>query len=217
MRKTFKHNFLPYIEVTEEYIDGKRYYVMPNGRKYPSVTTVISSKLPKDAIIEWRNRVGEEEANRITKASNKRGTAVHAMAEKYVLNEEGHTDGHTIFNISTFNDLKLHLDDKVDNILGVEMPLYSNALNTAGRGDLFAEYEGVVSYIDYKSSKSEKKEDWIEGYFLQATAYSMMFEWIYKIKVPQFVIMIACDDAPTQLIVKDKSKYIDRVVEIFRG
>jgi ATP-dependent exoDNAse (exonuclease V) beta subunit len=216
LRKTFKHNLLPVIDVTEEYIDGKRYYVMPNGRKYPSVTTVISKKLPKKGIEEWRKKIGEEKADRILKQSNIRGTAVHAMAEKYVLNEENYTKGHNIFNISTFNDLKTILNDRVDNILGIEMPLYSNALNTAGRGDLFAEYDGVVSYIDYKTSRNEKKnEEWIENYFIQATTYSLMFEHLYKIKVPQIVIMIAVDNCPPQIFVKDRGNYVNRVLEIF--
>lgn len=215
MRKTFKHNLLPEIEVTQEYIDGKRYYVMPDGRKYPSVTTVLSQKMPKPGIDIWKKRVGEEEANRILRQSNIRGTAVHAMAEKYVLNEEKYTEGQNIFNISTFNDLKRILNDRVDNILGIEMPLYSCALNTAGIGDLFAEYEGTVSYIDYKTSRAEKPEEWIENYFIQATTYSMMFEWIYKIKVPQFVIMIAVDNAPPQVFVRDRANYVNRVLEIF--
>lgn len=217
LRKTFKHNILPYIEVTEEYIDGKRYYVMPNGRKYPSVTTVISSKMPKDGIKAWRERVGEEEANRVLAKANKRGTAVHAMAERYVLNEEDYTRGYDIFDRATFNELKMHLNNHVDNILGIEMPLYSNGLNTAGRGDLFATYDGIPSYIDYKTSGKEKPEEWIENYFIQATTYAMMFEWIYKIKVPQIVIMISVDSAPAQVFVKDRSKYVDRVLEIFRG
>jgi ATP-dependent exoDNAse (exonuclease V) beta subunit len=217
LRKTFKHNILPYIEVTEEYVDGKRYYVMPNGRKYPSVTTVIGQKMPKDGIAAWKARVGEEEAKRILDMSNKRGTAVHAIAEKYVLNEDNHTKGYDIFDIAAFNELKKHLNDHVDNILGIEMPLYSNGLNTAGRGDLFAEYDGVPSYIDYKTSRREKPEKHIQNYFIQATTYAMMFEWIYKIKIPQFVIMIAVDDAPAQIFIKDRGDYVDKVMEIFRG
>ena len=217
LRKIFKHNILPYIDVTEEYIDGKRYYVMPDGRKYPSVTTVLSKKIPKTGILEWRNRVGEEEADRILKQSNKRGTAVHAIAEKYVLNEDNHTKDQNILHIASFNELKRQLDDHVDNILGVEMPLYSTYLNTAGRGDLFGVFDGTVSYIDYKTARREKSEDFIESYFLQATTYSLMFEWLYKIKVPQIVIMIAVDDAPAQVFIKDRSKYIEKVIDIFRS
>lgn len=217
MRKIFKHNLLPTIDVTEEYVDGKRYYVLPNGRKYPSVTTVISRKMPKDGIKAWREKVGEEKADAILRAANKRGTAVHAMAEKYVLNEENHTRGQLPTYTVTFKDLQRVLDERVDNILGVEMPLYSNALKTAGRGDLFAEFDGVPSYIDYKTSKSQKPEEWIENYFIQATTYSMMFEWIYKIKIPQFVIMIAVDDDVPQIIVKDRNKYVNKVLEIFGG
>jgi genome maintenance exonuclease 1 len=116
----------------------------------------------------------------------------------------------------TITDLRVTRSDKhVDNILGIELPLYSTVLKTAGRCDLIAEFDGVPSIIDFKTSRRLKKEEWIESYFLQTTVYSMMFEYMYKIEIPQIAILIAVDHEEPQLFVKDRGEYVNRVIEIF--
>ena len=214
-RKVFKHNLVDEIDITTETIDGKRYYVLPDGDKFRSVTTVLSDKLDKTALLEWRNKVGHEEANKISTQAARRGTAVHTLAERYVRNEQDYLRDSMPSGIDAFADLRTLLDKHVDNILGIELPLYSRALKTAGRCDLIAEFDGVPSVIDFKTSRRLKREDWIESYFLQTTVYSVMFEQIYKIKIPQIAIMIAVDHEPPQLFVKDRGQYVDRVIEIF--
>ncbi len=216
MRKLFKHNMVEEINLTTENIDGKRYYVLPDGQKLRSVTTVLGDKLDKTALLEWRKKVGEEEANRISVKAARRGTAVHSICEKYVLNDDDFLKDAMPSGIDSFNGIRSLLDKHVDNILGVELPLYSVALKTAGRCDLIAEFDGVPSVIDFKTSRKPKKEEWIESYFLQTTVYSMMFEWIYKIKIPQIAILIAVDHEEPQLFVKDRGQYVNRVLEIFR-
>jgi hypothetical protein len=181
MRKMFKHNLVPEIDIETTTIDGKRYYVLPNGEKFRSVTTVLDGAMDKTALYEWRKKVGEEEANKISTQAARRGTAVHSIAERYVLNEENYLRGAMPSGIDAFKGVQTLLDNHVDNILGIELPLYSVALKTAGRCDLIAEFDGVPSVIDFKTSRKLKKEEWIESYFLQTTVYSMMFEWIYKI------------------------------------
>lgn len=215
MRKVFKHNLVPEIDIETTTIDGKRYYVLPNGEKFRSVTTVLDGAMDKTALHEWRKRVGHEEAQKITTQAARRGTAVHSIAERYVLNEENYLRGAMPSGIDAFKGVQTLLDKHVDNILGIELPLYSVALKTAGRCDLIAEFDGVPSVIDFKTSRKLKKEEWIESYFLQTTVYSMMFEWIYKIKIPQIAILIAVDHEPPQLFVKDRGQYVDRVLEIF--
>lgn len=217
MRKTFKHNLVTEVDIETTSIDGKRYYVLPDGRKFRSVTTVLDGALDKTALHEWRNRVGHEEAQKITTQAARRGTAVHSLAERYVLNEEDYLRGAMPSGIDAFKSIQKLLDEHVDNILGIELPLYSVALNTAGRCDLIAEFDGVPSVIDFKTSRKLKKEEWIESYFLQTTCYSMMFEWIYKIKIPQIAILIAVDHEEPQLFVKDRGEYVNRVLEIFRA
>ena len=217
--KKFKHNFVPFVELSTENINGQRHYVLPDGStKLKSVTTILSEKLDKTALLEWRKRVGEEEANRISNQAARRGTSIHKIAERYVLNEENIYKDQMPINIETFKPIKETLDKYVDNILGIELPLYSKSLGCAGRTDLVAEYDGVLSIIDFKTSRKPKKEEWIESYFLQSTVYSMMFEWTYKIAVPRIAIIITVDDEKTpQTFVMERSKYVERVLEIFRS
>jgi genome maintenance exonuclease 1 len=216
-RKEFKHTLVPQISLTTQTINGQRYYVLPDGvTKLKSVTTILSEKLDKTALLEWRKRVGEEEANRISAQSTRRGNSIHKIAERYVLNEENIYQNEMPVNVESFQPIKSALDAHVDNILGVELPLCSKALGCAGRTDLVAEYDGKVSIIDFKTSKKLKKEEWIESYFLQSTVYSMMFERIYSISVPQIVIILTVDNEKTpQTFVMERSQYVNRVIELF--
>ncbi len=218
-RKKFKHTLVPQISLTTQTINGQRYYLLPDGiTKLKSVTTILSEKLDKTALLEWRKRVGEEEANRISAQSTRRGNSIHKIAERYVLNEENIYQNEMPVNVESFQPIKSALDDHVDNILGVELPLCSKALGCAGRTDLVAEYDGKVSIIDFKTSKKLKKEEWIENYFLQSTVYSMMFERIYSISVPQIVIVITVDDElEAQKFVMERSQYVNKVIELFTG
>ena len=215
--KKFKHNFVPFVELENEYINGQRYYVLPDGvTKLKSVTTILGEKTDKTALLEWRKKVGDAEADRISNQATRRGTSIHTIAERYVLNEENIFRNQMPVNIDSFKPIQDTLDEHVDNIFGIEMPLYSKALGCAGRTDLVAEYDGKLSIIDFKTSRRLKKEEWIENYFLQSTVYSMMFEWTYKIAVPQIAIIITVDDEKTpQTFVTERSKYVNRVLEIF--
>jgi genome maintenance exonuclease 1 len=215
--KKFKHNFVPFVELENEYINGQRYYVLPDDvTKLKSVTTILGEKTDKTALLEWRKKVGDAEADRISNQATRRGTSIHTIAERYVLNEENIFRDQMPVNIDSFKPIQDTLDEHVDNIFGIEMPLYSKALGCAGRTDLVAEYDGKLSIIDFKTSRRLKKEEWIENYFLQSTVYSMMFEWTYKIAVPQIAIIITVDDEKTpQTFVTERSKYVNRVLEIF--
>jgi genome maintenance exonuclease 1 len=219
-RKLFKHQFVPVVELTTETIDGQRHYILPDGiTKLKSVTTILGEKTDKTALFEWRKRVGDEEANRVSTQAARRGTAIHNLAEKYLLNEDmtPFFQKQMSINIETFQKIQPVLDEHIGTILGIETPLASKALGCAGRTDLVAEYDGVLSIIDFKTSKRFKEESYIENYFLQATVYSMMFEWTYNFSVPQIVIIIAVDDESTpQIFIKERAYYIDKVLEIFK-
>lgn len=207
---------VPYTELLTETIDGKRHYVLPDGlTKLKSVTTVLDEKLDKTALMEWKKKVGEAEANKVSVQAARRGTAVHKLAERYVLNEKDIYRDQMPVNVESFQPIKLALDEHVDNIIGVELPLYSKALGCAGRTDLIAEYDGVPSIIDFKTSRKPKKLEWIENYILQTTIYSMMFERMYKIQVPQLAIIISVDNEKTpQTFVLERNFYVDRVLEL---
>lgn len=172
--------------------------------------------MDKTALLEWKAKVGEAEATRISVQAARRGTAVHNIAERYILNEETYYGNNEMpINVESFKPIKKVLDDCVDNILGVELPLSSKALGVAGRTDLVAEYNGKTSIIDFKTSKRLKKAEWIESYFLQSTIYSMMFERMYSIAVPQIVIIITVDDEPVcQQFIMNRADFVNRALEV---
>ena len=201
-------------DLETETINGKRFYKTPEGLLYPSVTT-ITSQHGKDKIIEWRKRVGEEEANRIsTKASN-RGTKVHKICENYLNNEEDYARTNPAHihktmpdTIAMFKSLQPLLDEHVNNIHALEIPLYSHHLKVAGRVDCIAEYDGKLSIIDFKTSNKLKDESWIKGYFMQCSAYAVMYEERTGIPVSQIVIMIAVESEHPQVFIKKRNDYI---------
>ena len=201
-------------DLETETINGKRFYKTPEGLLYPSVTT-ITGQHGKDKILEWRKRVGEEEANRIsTKASN-RGTKVHKICENYLNNEEDYARTNPAHihktmpdSIAMFKSLQPLLDEHVNNIHALEIPLYSHHLKVAGRVDCIAEYDGKLSIIDFKTSGRLKEESWIKGYFMQCSAYAVMYEERTGIPVSQIVIMIAVDSEHPQVFIKKRNDYI---------
>ena len=197
-------------------VNGQRLYETPDGSFYPSVTT-ITGQMTKKAITEWRARVGEKEANRVSKAASSRGTSIHKLCEQYVLNQ---MDDVKVMpsNKEMFDAMSNHLRDHVDNIHGVESFLYSDFLRTAGQVECIAEYDGVLSVIDFKTSKKRKPEAWIQNYFVQAAAYSFMFEERTNIQIPQLVIMIGVDgeDEPQVFTknTKERNQYLLKFLDL---
>jgi len=213
--KAFMHNFLTFDECPRVEIEGVRHYQTPVGT-FKSVTTILGEKLDKTGLINWRNRVGEEEANKISTQAARRGTSIHSLAESYLMNDPNWSRGAMPFNIATFSSIKPILDMNIGSIYGIEVPLYSHRLKAAGTGDLLAGWIGINSIIDFKTSKRVKKEDDIESYFLQTTAYSIMAEEITGLKFPQIVIIMAIDHEDPKIFVKNRDEYIDRVMDIFK-
>jgi len=214
--KGFLHNpvYLPDLET--EYVDGKRYYKTPAGN-LPSVTTVLGQKLKNPGLEAWKARVGEEEAKRVSTQAAGRGSAVHLLCEKYLSNDPDYKRGAMPFNLVTFSSIKKHLDLCIGTVYGLEVPLWSKRLGTAGRTDLLAGWLGVNSVIDFKTSKRKKEEEDIQSYFLQATVYSMMAEELTEHKFPQIVVAIAVDHEDAQIFVKNRDQYVDKVLEVFTG
>lgn len=194
-----------------EEINGNRYYVSPNGIKLPSVTTVLGH-FKKAQIIEWRNRVGANEANAITGRASVRGTKFHSLLERYLSNEQNIFEGVMPDMKQAFSDIRSTIDN-IDNIHYIESPLYSEILGVAGRTDVIAEFAGVPSIIDFKTSLRKKREEWIENYFEQGTAYSLMYEEMTDIQINQVVVIISVDgeDKP-QVFIKDRIDYIDSLM-----
>jgi len=182
------HLELPKLKrVTSE--DGTRVYETPTGKKYPSVTTV-TGLLKKKAILEWRKKVGEEEANRISSTAARRGTRLHTLCEKHLLNENVRVN---MFDMEMWNSVKPHLSD-IDNIYALESSLYSNHLEVAGTVDCIAEYKGKLSVIDFKTSRRVKTRDDIHDYFIQCSAYAVAFEEMTGNPVSRLVVIMGVDN-----------------------
>ena len=191
--------------------NGKRHYVTPEGELYPSITTILG-EFSKASIQEWRKRVGETEANKISGKASRRGTSVHSVCEAYIKNEDGYLDGQTPNIVELFKNIEPFLE-RIDNVHGVELALYSDHFGVAGRTDLIAEFDGVLSVIDYKTSNRIKKKEWCESYFAQGAFYGVAYEELTKIPVSQVVIIIAVDEEHPQLFVEKRDDWVDKIWE----
>ena len=199
-------------ELKAEVVNGKRFYATPDGNKYPSVTT-ITSQYNKQSIMEWRKRVGEEEANRISSRAAGRGTRVHTICENYLNNQDDYTKKQMPDAVVMFKTLQPLLDQYVNNIHALEVPLYSDYLRTAGRVDCIAEFDGTLSVIDFKTSSKPKEDQWIQNYYMQCSAYAVMFEERTGIPVPRIVVMIAVDGDKSQVFVKKRNDYVSEFIK----
>ena len=191
-------------EITTESIKGKRFYVTPEGNKYPSITTVLSDR-NKEGIVKWRESVGNDVANQAMRQAASRGTAVHTLIENYLNNEE--LSKQDVLPVALFVTMKSELDN-INNIRIQEGGLYSDKLGVAGRVDCIAEYKGKISVIDFKTSTKEKKEEWVENYFIQGSAYCEMYEERFLQPIEQVVILIVTEDGAVQTFIKDKKDYL---------
>ena len=201
-------------ELATETIDRKRYYVTPDGNKYPSITTVLSTR-NKKGLFEWRKRVGEDVANHISRTSASRGTKVHQMCEDYLNNNfdiEKHKKNFLPYCL--FQQLSTNVLCKIDNIRAQEVGLYSDKYKLAGRVDCIAEYDGVLSVIDFKTSTRERKEEYNENYYIQTSAYAEMFEERTGTPINQIVVLVVTEDGVVQEFVKDKKEYVPLIDEI---
>jgi hypothetical protein len=181
--------------------DGQRLYVTESGEKYPSVTTALG-KLGKKKIYEWRKRVGNEAANKISTQASRAGTAVHNIAEDYVLGKLNEKESNPIA-LNTFRTIQPHLDENVCTLYGVELQMYSNTLKTAGTADLICLYNGKPTILDFKTSKRWKKKDEITTYFMQGAAYAQMVKEHYDMDIEQIVILMAVGGGEGVLIFEE--------------
>lgn len=214
----FRRDELPQIDLDSTTIDGKRYYWTPDGALYPSVTSVLGdNQEKKDGIKRWKDRIGHEEADRITRRAAGRGTDLHLICEDYLLNKENFLSSKMPLSVELFKNIQPLLDEHVELIYGNELALFSHELQTAGRTDMFCRFMGTNTIVDFKTATKDKKEEWIEDYFLQSTAYAIMLEEVYRdlkpIYIPQIAIVIAVEEGEQkyQLFIKRTSDYRNEV------
>lgn len=190
-----------------------RFYITPSGERVPSVTTVLGYG-KRDSLSEWRNKVGHEEANKISRQAATRGTKFHKLMEKYLSNEENILTEDIMPDMQCAFKNCLPTLNRIDNIRYLESPLYSLKHKIAGRTDCIAEFDGTLSVIDFKTSRKLKQEDWIVDYFLQGCAYSLMHEELTEIPIEQSVIIISVDgESKPQIFVRKNKHYIEQLIE----
>ena len=212
----FNHVDIELPKLERETIDGVRYYKVPDGEdliKLFSITSVSSHK-NRNFFVNWRKRVGEEEADKITRQATSRGTDMHTLTEHHLKNEElpeVQPLSQFLFKIAK-PDL-----NRINNIYTLEGSLYSKVLGVAGTVDCIAEFDGELAIIDFKTSKKPKPREWIEHYFVQCVAYACMFYELTGIPVKKLVIIMACENGECVVYEeRDKSKYIKLLTEYIR-
>lgn len=200
-------------EMSADTSDKGRFYTTPSGAVLPSVTTVLSVQ-DKSGLDAWRKRVGEAEANRVMNQAATRGTAVHQLAEDYVNNDANWKKGAMPANLFTFNTIKTVLDKHLDNVWMQEVPLYSEKLSVAGRVDCIAEWDGVLSIIDYKTSRRPKKLEYVESYFIQESVYAACWFEMTGVPIKQIVTVIAVDDNDPQVFIEKPMNHLHKFVAL---
>ena len=185
---------------------GSRYYTREGSElRYPSVTSVTGLK-NAHFIRQWRERVGEEEANRVSKRAIGIGNTVHNLMENYLQGEL--PEGLMPIHQEPFEHLKDFADKSINNVRAIEGQMFSDHLSVAGTSDVVCEVDGVMSIVDWKTSGKKKSKSQITNYFCQAAAYAVMFEEHTKIPVSQLVIAIACGTGEFQLFQEKRDDWI---------
>ena len=212
----FNHVDLDLQPLEREHIDGVRYYKIPDEDELVKMVSItsVTSHFNKEIFINWRKKVGNEEADRITKAATSRGTDMHTLTEHYLKNENLPT-------VQPISDFLFKIAkgklNKIDNIHALEGSLYSKELGIAGTVDCIAEYDGELAIIDFKTSKKPKPRDWVEHYFVQCMAYGCMLYELTGISVKKLVIIMACENGECVIYEeRDKEKYIKLLSKYIR-
>ena len=214
--KTFEILDYGFESLPTENVDGKRYYITPTGEKYPSVTSV-TGLMSRDGIKQWRKRVGEETANKISTQAARHGTSAHQLFEDYIRNDNFEEKFKSAMPTTQQAFISVeNLLNQIGTVHALEAPLYSHELQLAGRVDCIAEYfDDKISIIDFKTSRKPKERKWIQNYFIQETAYAKMFEELTGKEVHSLITMLAVSDGSSQLFIEEPSSgYVDQLQEL---
>ena len=212
----FNHLDVELPKLERETIDGVRYYDVPDGDKLLKLVSItsVTSHFNREIFVKWRKRVGEDEAQKITKAATSRGTDMHSLVENYLYNK-------TLPSVPPLPDFLFKIAkaelNKINNIHCLEGPLYSLQLGVAGTTDCIAEYDGELAVIDFKTSKKPKPREWIENYFVQAMFYGMAYYEMTGTPIKKLVIIMACEDGESVVYEEsDLKKYMKLVVKYIK-
>lgn len=211
--KVFNHVSidLGYVDLDCQTLPTGRTYLTPQGKRYPSITTVLGIQ-PSEHLDEWRKRVGDVEANAVGRRAAARGEALHTAVERHVKNEQNQK---MMPNIQLlFNSIRPVIDADVDDIMLQEQSLYSDHLQIAGRVDLVAKFRRKRSIIDIKSSARIKTKEDIISYFIQEAAYAIMVEERTGLAVEQLVTVMAVDFSPPLVFIEKRDNWTKQLLAL---
>lgn len=217
--KEFLINPLPRVELPDRIVPGVgRIYQTPAG-DFKSVTTILKD-VPDDKnpnwLIDWKMRLGEEEAARQSGRARSRGNQLHDIVERYLLSDPNFGDGAMPSTVANFRQVRKIIDEGVGTVYGVEIPLYSERLQTAGRSDLIAGYQGYNSVIDWKGSNNPKELHMVRNYCIQAACYAVMAEEMYPgLNIPRIVVVVMVEHQEPQVFVRETDEWREWVERVF--
>lgn len=201
-----------YVDCDTISLDGRRVYHISDEKYYPSITTMLGGTIEpekKKYLDNWKARVGTKEAQRVSEAACNRGTNTHLMLERFLRNEDPQLDTFPPEHVKVFNSLRLEVK-KINKVYGQEVVLYSDILGIAGRCDLVAEYKGVLSIVDYKTSTRVKSADEIGDYWIQCAAYLICHNEMFGTDIENMVILMGVEN---KLPMVFKKKISEELVE----
>ena len=207
----FNHIPVEIDQLKRKNTDKGRRYETPDGRLYPSVTTILSHK-SKPFIQEWRKRVGAKEADKISRVASVRGTKIHTLCEDALNNKEEDINKLSLLDQEMYKEFRPLLND-IDNIRCLEATMYSDHLRLGGQADCIAEYKGQLSVIDFKTSKKRKTRSQCYNYFIQCSAYAIMFEERTGIPINNSVILMAQEDDGPVVFTATRDEFVTKLLD----
>lgn len=209
----FSHlsSFFNIPELKSKNVNGLRYYVV-DEQLYPSVTSVLSI-LSKDSIRAWRDSIGHDVADFESRRAANRGTHFHKICEDYLYNKDISNHKKNVLSYGLFNLVKYEID-RINEIHGMEKTVLSHNLKLAGRLDCVAEFDNVLSIIDFKTANKLKSQEILENHFLQETAYSTMWSEITGESIEQIVTIVACENGEVQVEISKPQYYVKKLQEV---
>ena len=211
-----RYNYAPLSRTT---VEGKRHYCLPDGKKVPSVTTILDRTKPaeaREALANWKRAVGEQRAQEITTEAANRGTRMHAYLEQYILQDElKPLPSNPFAHPSWFMAAEVILQGLQPNVTeywGTEVPVYYSGLY-AGTTDCLGLWKGRPAIMDFKQSNKVKKREYISDYFIQLAAYAAAHNETHGTDIDQGVILMAVQPRLLADGSYDKPQYLEFVIE----
>ena len=215
----FVHEYIykPFPELQVHNINGTRYYEAPNGLKYPSITSVLGKQPGKQKGLQaWRERIGEKQANIISGKAARRGTVFHHIVEDF-LNNQPITTEHKEKNFLSwcmFGEAKDIIFQHIDQVILQEQSMYSDQYKVAGRCDFIGLWDNEVAVVDFKTTTTPKKREWIEDYFVQCAAYASMYEEWTQETISELIILMVAEDGHVDIFQEKTIDYLPKLEEM---